>query len=257
MGLQPQLIDAHSHFDDASFDVDRPQALARAHQAGVQQQIIPAIKTAWWPRLKQLCQDYTGLHPSYGLHPMFLADHQDDHIEKLSEWLASEKPVAVGECGLDFFIKNPQADRQQQIFEAQLGLARKYDLPVIIHARRSVEEVINTLRRFPDVQGMLHSYSGSEQQAHRLIEMGFYLSFGGPVSYDRAKRLRQLAACLPLESLLLETDSPDQPDSQHRGQRNEPAYLPLILDLFSQLRRQPPEEIAMQTRLNTQRLFRL
>jgi TatD DNase family protein len=257
MGLQPQLIDAHSHFDDASFDVDRPQALARAHQAGVQQQIIPAIKAAWWPRLKQLCQDYTGLHPSYGLHPMFLADHQDDHIEKLSEWLASEKPVAVGECGLDFFIKNPQVERQQQIFEAQLGLAQKHDLPVIIHARRSVEEVINTLRRFPDVQGMLHSYSGSEQQAHRLIEMGFYLSFGGPVSYDRAKRLRQLAASLPLESLLLETDSPDQPDSQHRGQRNEPAYLPLILDLFSQLRRQPPEEIAMQTRLNTQRLFRL
>ncbi|MCG7869867.1 MAG: DNAase [gamma proteobacterium symbiont of Stewartia floridana] len=257
MGLHPQLIDAHSHFDDVSFDVDREQALSRAEQAGVTQQIIPAIKAAWWPRIKQLCLDHPGLHPSYGLHPMFLSDHQDQHIDQLSEWLAAEQPVAVGECGLDFYIEDPQPERQQRLFEAQLELADRYDLPVIIHARRSVEEVINTLRRFPGLRGMLHSYSGSEQQAHRLIEMGFYLSFGGPVTYERAKRLRHLVESLPLESLLIETDSPDQPDTQHRGERNEPAYLPLVLELFSQLRKQPTEEIAAQTRLNTQQLFRL
>jgi TatD DNase family protein len=257
MGLHPQLIDAHCHFDDASFHIDRPEALARAHQAGVEQQIIPAIKAAWWPRLKQLCEDFAGLHPSYGLHPMFLAEHQDHHLDQLEDWLAREKPVAVGECGLDFYIDNPQPEKQQKIFEAQLELARQYDLPVIIHARRSVEAVINTLRRFPTVRGMLHSYSGSEQQAHQLIQMGFYLSFGGPITYERAKRLRHLVSTLPLEYLLLETDSPDQPDSLHRGQRNEPAYLPLILEQFSQLRKQPIQEIAIQTRLNTQRLFRL
>ncbi|MES9854374.1 MAG: TatD family hydrolase [Candidatus Thiodiazotropha sp. L084R] len=257
MGFHPRLIDAHCHFDDSRFEEDRAEALERAHQAGVDEQIIPAIKAAWWPRIQQLCENNAGLYPSYGLHPMFLCDHQDQHIQALKDWLETEKPVAVGECGLDFFINDPQAERQHYFFEAQLQLAQEYDLPVIIHARRSVEEVINTLKNFPGLRGMLHSYSGSEQQARKLIDMGFYLSFGGPVTYQRAKRLRHLVASLPLENLLIETDSPDQPDSHHRGQRNEPAYLPIILDLFSQLRKQSAQQIALQTRRNTQTLFQL
>jgi TatD DNase family protein len=257
MGIHPQLIDAHSHFDDSGFDQDRDLALARAHEAGVHKQIIPAIKADWWPRLRRVCRAYPGLYPSYGLHPMFLPDHREEHLQALREWVENEHPVAIGECGLDLFIQSPQIDRQRFFFTAQLEIAREYDLPVIIHARRSVEEVINTLRRFPGLQGMLHSYSGSEQQARQLIDMGFYLSFGGPVTYERAKRLRRLVESLPLEYLLIETDSPDQPDNQHQGQRNEPAYLPLILNLFSQLRKQPAEAIAAQTRHNTNALFRL
>lgn len=257
MGIHPRLIDAHCHFDDTRFDEDRAEALQRAHEAGVDEQIIPAIKAAWWPRIRQLCQSTPGLYPCYGLHPMFVADHREDHLKVLQHWLDTEKPVAIGECGLDYFIQDPQLARQQHFFEAQLQLALEYDLPVIIHARRSVEEIINTLRQFSGLRGMLHSYSGSEQQAHRLIEMGFYLSFGGPVTYERANRLRHLVESLPLERLLLETDAPDQPDCHHRGERNEPAYLPLILDLFSQLRKQPRERIAEQTRRNTQHLFRL
>ncbi|MET0008878.1 MAG: TatD family hydrolase [Candidatus Thiodiazotropha sp. 6PLUC4] len=257
MGFHPRLIDAHCHFDDSRFDVDRADALERAYQAGVEEQIIPAIKAAWWPRLRQLCETTPGCYPSYGLHPMFLGDHEEAHIQALKVWIEHENPVAIGECGLDFYIQDPQTERQHYFFEAQLQLAQEYDLPVIIHARRSVEEVINSLRNFPGLRGMLHSYSGSEQQAHRLIEMGFYLSFGGPVTYERAKRLRHLVESLPLEHLLIETDSPDQPDSHHRGQRNEPAYLRVILDLFSQLRNQPADLIADQTRKNTQQLFRL
>jgi TatD DNase family protein len=257
MGIHPRLIDAHSHFDDTRFDGDRIQALERAHGAGVYEQIIPAIKAAWWPRLKELCEAIPGLYPSYGLHPMFLVDHREEHLYELRQWLTTQHPVAIGECGLDFFIPDPQTERQQYFFEAQLGLAQEFDLPVIIHARRSVEEVITTLRRYPDLRGMLHSYSGSEQQARRLIDLGFYLSFGGPVTYERAKRLRRMVESLPLEHLLLETDSPDQPGSRHQGQRNEPAFLPEVLELFSQLRKQPADEIAAQTRLNVQSLFRL
>ncbi|MCG8428158.1 MAG: TatD family hydrolase [Chromatiales bacterium] len=250
-----QLIDTHSHFDDNSFDHDREQALARAQEAGVSTQIIPAIAFHWWPRLRTVCQTHAGLHPAYGLHPMFMADHKLSHLEELAKWIEQEQPVAVGECGLDFYISEPDKPGQQRIFEGQLELAQQYKLPVIIHARRSVEEVINTLRRYPGISGVLHSYSGSFVQAERLIAMGFMLSFGGPITYSRAKRLRQLVAELPLESILLETDTPDQPDSQHRGERNEPAYLIQILETVSELRNESSTEIAAATTRNAQRLF--
>ncbi|MEW7993786.1 MAG: TatD family hydrolase [gamma proteobacterium symbiont of Ctena orbiculata] len=257
MGIHPRMIDAHSHFDDVSFDADREQALQRAHNAGVLEQIIPAIKAAWWPRIKQLCKQNSGLYPSYGLHPMYLSDHRDEHLTLLLNWIKQEHPVAIGECGLDFFIEDPQPALQQHYFEQQLQVAEEQGLPVIIHARRSVEEVINTLRRFAGLQGMLHSFSGSEQQAHRLIDMGFYLSFGGPITYERAKRLHHLIKSLPLDAILLETDSPDQPASHHRGERNEPAFLPEILQTVARLRNQQPQLIAEQTAANTRKLFKI
>ncbi|MCU7881609.1 MAG: TatD family hydrolase [Candidatus Thiodiazotropha sp. (ex Lucinoma aequizonata)] len=257
MGIQPRLIDTHSHFDDVSFDDDRQQALQRAHEAGVYQQIIPAIKANWWPRIKQLSQETPGLYPSYGLHPIYLSDHLEEHLKMLKEWAERERPVAIGECGLDFYIDDRQPELQQYYFEQQLSIARDCELPVIIHARRSVEEVINTLRRFPGLRGMLHSYSGSEQQALKLIKMGFYLSFGGPITYDRANRLHRLIKTLPLEAILLETDSPDQPNSNRRGQRNEPAYLPEVLNRICQLRNLQSSQVAEQTSSNTRRLFRI
>jgi TatD DNase family protein len=257
MGIHPRLIDAHSHFDDARFEADRERALQRAHEAGVLEQIIPAVKVDWWPRIKQLCNQTGGLYPCYGLHPMFLPDHREEHLKQLQQWVETEHPVAIGECGLDFFIDDPRPDQQRFYFEEQLRIATEQGLPVIIHARRSVEEVINTLRRYPEVEGMVHSFSGSEQQAYRLIEMGFYLSFGGPITYQQAKRLHRLVKSLPLNAMLLETDSPDQPASLHRGQRNEPAYLPEILKAVAQLRDETPQRIAEQTATNTRRLFKI
>jgi TatD DNase family protein len=249
------LIDSHSHFDDRSFDPDRDAAWQRAREAGVEAQIIPAVTAADWPRVKEVCQRYTGLYPAYGLHPMFCHLHREQDLETLQQWLQVEKPVAVGECGLDYYIENPDKEQQQHIFEAQLELAQEHKLPVIIHARKAVEEVIQTLRRYPNVRGVLHSYSGSEEQALRLMELGFKMSFGGPVTFPRASRLRKLVSRLPLEAILLETDSPDQPDSSHRNQRNEPAYLPLILQEISSLRQEPPELVAETTSNNTKALF--
>jgi len=257
MGLRARLIDSHSHFDDDSFDGDREAALQRAETAGVEAQVIPAVKAGWWPRIRELCRQHPSLHPTYGLHPMYLDDHREGHLSELSAWVEQERPVAIGECGLDFYIDDPRPEQQQRYFEGQLAIARDSGLPVIIHARRSVEEVINTLRRHPGVQGVLHSYSGSEQQAERLVDMGFCLSFGGPVTYERAKRLHRLVAVLPLSAILLETDAPDQPSASHRGERNEPAYLPEILETVSRLRGEAPETVAEQTRINTCRLFGL
>lgn len=252
-----EIIDTHSHLDDASFAPDFEQILERAEKAGVSTLIVPAIQASGWAALQQLCQHYPQLHPAYGLHPMFMPHHREQDLATLSKRLAQGNAIAVGECGLDFYIAEPDKRRQQQFFEAQLELAQHHQLPVIIHARKAVEQVILTLRRYPGLTGVLHSFSGSRQQAEQLIDMGFMMGFGGPATYANAHRLHSLIAWLPSSSLLLETDSPDQPTAAHRGERNEPAYLPEILHAICNLKGISAEQLAAETTANARRLFNL
>lgn len=252
-----ELVDSHCHLDVPEFDRDRDAVVARARAAGVAHQVVPAIDAAGWPRLRRVCAAAEGLHPAYGLHPLLLEAHEDAHLQALAEWLGRERPVAVGECGLDHYVDGLDRERQQRIFDAQLGLAREHDLPVIVHARRAVEAVIVAIRRHPGVRGVVHSYGGSAEQARQLRDLGFLIGLGGPVTYERARRLRRLAAELPLEQLLLETDAPDQPDADHRGQRNEPARLPRVLEAIARLRDEAPETVAAATTANAKRLFGL
>ena len=249
------LYDSHCHLDAAEFDGDRPAVLARARDAGVARQLVPAVDRASWDAIRVLCAAEPGLRPAYGLHPMFLDRHQPDHLEELRDWLESERPAAVGECGLDFFVDGLDPDKQRLYFRRQLELARDFDLPVVLHARRAVEEVIATLREVGGLRGVVHSWSGSEEQARQLFELGFCLGIGGPVTYDRAKRLRRTVASMPLDCLLLETDAPDQPDADWRGQRNEPARLRQVLEVVARLRGQPAAAIAEATSANALRLF--
>ena len=251
------LIDSHCHLDAAEFDADRAQVIARARQAGVTRQVVPAVDAAEWPKLRDICAADAGLHAAYGLHPMYLAAHRDEHLSQLREWIEREQPVAVGECGLDYFVEGLDRDLQRHYFENQLQLAREYDLPVIVHARRAVDDVIAALRRIGGLRGVVHSYSGSEEQARQLWKSGFLLGLGGPVTYDRANRLRRLAASMPIEYLLLETDAPDQPDAGIRGQRNEPARLAAVCEVIAGLRGIAADELAAVTSANAQRLFRL
>lgn len=252
-----RLIDSHCHFDAAEFDADRDAVLARARAAGVGEQIVPAIAAAGWPGLRALCTATPGLHAAYGLHPMFLAEHRPEHLDRLAEWVDREHPVAIGECGLDFFVEGLDRDAQQEYFEAQLVLAREHDLPVIVHARRAVDAVIAALRRVGRLRGVVHSYGGSEEQAAQLWKLGFRLGIGGPVTYPRAARLRRVVATMPIEQLLLETDAPDQPGIGHRGERNEPAHLVEVLDVVAALRGAPVGEIAQATSANAATLFGL
>jgi TatD DNase family protein len=251
------LVDSHSHLDAEAFDPDRNQVLARARAAGVTRQIVPAVGAAGWEKLRVLCAAETGLYPAYGLHPMFLAEHRPEHLRLLAEWIERERPVAVGECGLDFFVEGLDAEQQSLYFDGQLRLARDFALPVIVHARRAVDQVMAAIRRFGPLRGVIHSFSGSTDQARRLYDLGFLIGLGGPVTYERASRLRTLAAALPIECLLLETDAPDQPDSGHRGQRNEPARLTTVLDTIATLRGVEPEAVALATTANAVRLFGL
>jgi len=251
------LIDSHSHFDVAQFDDDRAHALARARAAGVRRQIVPAIDAAGFARVRELCAREHGLYPAYGLHPMYLAEHRPEHLQELEQWIERERPVAVGECGLDFFVPGLDADAQREYFRRQLELARKFDLPLILHARRAVDEVTAAIRRIGNLRGVVHSFSGSVEQAQHLWKLGFCLGLGGPLTYPRAHRLREIVATMPLEYLLLETDSPDQPLHGHQGQRNEPALLAEVCACVAQLRGVEPEEVAAATTRNCERLFRL
>ncbi len=251
------LVDTHCHLDQVEFEHDRDAVIRRARAAGVTRQVVPATTAEGWPGLRKVCGGSAGLYPAYGLHPMFLASHCREHAAKLKAWIETENPVAVGECGLDYFMPDPDRELQAWYFDAQLRLARDFDLPVIVHARRAVDEVIAAIRRIGSLRGVVHSFSGSQQQAEALWRQGFMLGLGGPVTYERATRLRRLAATMPVEWLLLETDAPDQPDANHRGQRNEPARLIHVLDTIAGLRGVPRETLASATTANAERLFRL
>ncbi|HZH43116.1 MAG TPA: TatD family hydrolase [Lysobacter sp.] len=251
------LVDTHCHFDVDEFDRDRDAVIARARAAGVAHQIVPAIEAATWPRLRDVCASEPGLHAAYGLHPLFLARHRPEHLRELRGWIERERPVAIGECGLDYYVEELDRDAQQAYFEQHLRLAREFDLPLVVHARRAVEDVIHAIRRVGGVRGVVHSFSGSPEQARQLWDLGFLTGIGGPVTYPRANRLRRLVATMPLEFLLLETDAPDQPDCDHRGQRNEPARLARVLHTLAELRAQDPAEIARATTDNAYRLFAL
>lgn len=252
-----ELVDSHCHFDVDEFDADREAALHRARERGVVAQVLPAVIHDTWPKLRAVCQRFEDLHATYGLHPVFLAEHRPEHLEALAHWLDREPAVAVGECGLDFFVPGLDHDTQVRYFTEQLRLARQRDLPVIVHARRAVDQVIKYIRRFEGVRGVVHSFAGSEQQAHRLLDLGFLISLGGPLTYQRARRLHRVVKAIPLTGLMLETDAPDQPGCRHRGERNEPAYLPEVLETVARLRGEEPAHIAAVTTANARRLFGL
>lgn len=252
-----RLVDSHVHLDDDAFTGDRGAVIERARQAGVGTMVVPAVDAGSWPAIRDLCARHAGLHPAYGLHPMFLPHHAPEHVDALSSWLNGNRPVAVGEIGLDFHVDGLDREQQRHYFLRQLQLAREHELPVIVHARGALEEVTLTLRRSGGLRGVVHSFSGSEQQARQLWDLGFHLGIGGPVTYERAQRLRRIVAQMPIEFLLLESDAPDQPDAAHRGERNEPAHVADVLRCIAALRGEPEADVAAATSANARRLFRL
>ncbi|MGO4700333.1 TatD family hydrolase [Dyella sp. 2RAB6] len=249
------LTDSHAHLDDGSFDPDRAEVMHRALEAGVRHVVVPAIHRDSWAGIARLCAQYPQALPAYGLHPIYLQQHRPEHVAELTQWLAEHPAVAVGEIGLDYFLEELDRERQRSYFEQQLQVAREFELPVIVHARRAVDEVTATLRRIGGLRGVVHSFSGSEQQAEQLWRLGFCLGIGGPITYERAQRLRRIVAGMPIEHLLLETDAPDQPGAGHRGQRNEPAHITDVLRVVAALRGDSEANLAAATTANAARLF--
>ena len=259
-----QIIDSHSHIDFDDFNEDRPSVIQGALNIGVSDIIISATTAVRWNNIKSICDSFPNCHAAYGLHPMFMNEHNlessNHDLDQLESWLQTNKVVAIGEIGLDFFIQDADAANrkaQEALFVSQCEIASKFKLPVIIHARKSLDIILKHIRRFPHLKGVIHSFSGSEQQAKQLIDLGFYLSFGGAITYDRATRLHKLIKMIPLDALLVETDSPDQPDSLHHSERNEPAYIINVIDKIAELKGVDKEVIADETTRNAIELYYL
>ncbi len=253
-----RLIDSHCHLDDDRFDADRDAVIARANAAGVARIVVPATTANRWDKIRELCAGSDALFPAYGLHPWFVEQHQAAHLRELDEWLERERPVALGECGLDFYDSRRDEEWQRHLFGEQLALAVRHELPVIVHARRALDETIALLRRHaPARGGVVHSFAGSEQQARQLHDLGFRLGIAATVGFERAQKLRAVVAAMPDDALLLESDAPDQPGAAHRGELNEPAYIVEHLAVMAALRDTDPEALAATLNRNAEQLFGL
>ena len=252
-----EFVDTHCHLDVAEFDPDRDEVLARCRAQGVNRLIVPGIDAAGWPGLLTLCRRHPALFPALGLHPLYIDRHTDGDVETLHRLVKQQRPVAIGECGLDFHVDGLDRQRQQSLFEQQLQLAQDVQLPVIIHARKAHDPILHTLKHFRLTGGTIHAFNGSLQQAERYLEHGFRLGFGGTLTYPQSRRIRHLAASLPLSAIVLETDAPDMTVGQHRGERNSPEYLPLCAAALAQVRDMDIAEIARITTANALDVFTL
>jgi len=252
-----ELIDTHCHLDVTAFDIDREEILQRCGVAGIKKIVVPAIEQSGWSKLIALCQKYPNLYPALGLHPVFIDRHQDAHLALLEKQIEASQPVAIGEIGLDFYLKDLDKTRQLAFFESQLQIAKASSLPVLLHVRKAHDQTIALLKRVRVKGGIVHAFNGSAQQAQQYIELGFRLGFGGTMTYTGSKKIHELATKLPLESIVLETDAPDMVVEQHRGERNSPEYLLHSLTALAKLRHMSEAEVAMQTSSNAQAVLGL
>ncbi|ATE60230.1 TatD family hydrolase [Thauera sinica] len=249
------LVDTHIHLDAAEFDADREQAMDAARAAGVGGFVVPAVDVPSFDRVAALAARHADVHHAYGIHPMYVMAAQDGDLEVLEACLAQGDAMAVGEIGLDFFVPGIDPLRQERFFVAQLRLARACGLPVILHVRRAVDQILKHLRRNEVCGGIAHAFNGSRQQAETFMALGFKLGFGGAMSFDGSTRIRKLAAELPLEAIVLETDAPDIPPAWSQGRRNEPANLARFAEILAGLRGMPLEEVGLATTRNAAAVF--
>jgi TatD DNase family protein len=253
------LIDTHCHLDAREFDADRPRVAEAARAAGVGVIVVPAVEVGNFNAVRQLALDHPGCVYALGIHPMYVDRAEDCDLEQLEAALEAHRDdpalVAVGEIGLDFFVPGLDRERQERFLAEQLAMARRFELPVILHVRRSQDIVLKHLRRQRVCGGIAHAFNGSVQQAWAFLELGFALGFGGAMTFERALRIRALARDLPRDAHVLETDSPDiAPGWIHPG-RNDPSQLPAIAEVFAGLRGVPVDVAIAQTDANALRVL--
>lgn len=236
------LIDTHCHLDAAEFATDRAQIATQALALGVAAIVVPAVSRANFDHVIALRQQHQHCAYALGIHPLFVEQSVNADLDTLDVYIQAHHAIAIGEIGLDYFIHKPQLnpkpiEKQVFFFCEQLKIAQRYNLPVLLHVRNAVDDVLKYLRRYPVVGGIAHAFNGSQQQAEQFIALGFKLGFGGAMTYSRALKIRALAEKLPLASIVLETDAPDMaPAWLPAHARNSPLELIQIAQLLADLR---------------------
>lgn len=253
------LVDTHCHLDAAEFDADRDARVAEAKVGpggtAVGAIVVPAVERANFGTVASVCRDYPGCLPAYGIHPMYVDRARPEDLVALRETLRRGRAVAVGEIGLDRHVEPRDDARQLRYFMAQLRIAAEFDLPVLLHVRKAIDPILKCLRDIRVCGGIAHAFNGSREQAQEFIRLGFKLGFGGAMTYAGSTRIRALAAELPLDAIVLETDAPDIPPAWKQGGRTTPADLLPIAETLAELRSLPLAEVAAATTNNAQTIL--
>ena len=255
-----RLVDTHTHLDFPDFDVDRSEVLGQARRAGVERMVVLGVYQDNWQRVWELVKSDPQLYAAFGLHPVYLEQHRPEHLLALGDWLSrlrgDRQLCAVGEFGLDYYVAELDRERQQALFEAQLQLAVDFDLPALLHVRRSHADVIARLKRFKLARGgIVHAFAGSYEEAREYRRLGFRLGLGGAATWPQALRLRKVLPRLGLDGVVLETDSPDMAPAMYAGVRNSPVHLPQIAVALAEVMGVAPQVLAEASTRNACELF--
>ena len=250
------IFDTHAHYDDEAFDADREELLASMPENGVGLIVDPGCDLESSRRAVEIAEKYPHVYAAVGWHPENCAPYTGESLDTLRQWAKSPKVVAIGEIGLDYYWEqNPPREWQQEVFRAQLALAQELSLPVIVHDRDAHADSLTIVKEFPDVRGVFHCYSGSAEIAQELLKLGWYLGFDGPLTYKNAKKTVEVARIVPLDRVLLETDSPYMSPVPVRGTRNDSRNVSHIAAKFAEIRGMSTDEIIALTNENGRRFF--
>lgn len=252
-------IDTHTHLFSSQFDIDRHQVVQKAIEQGVDKMLLPNINSETIEAMHQLCKDFPQhCYPMMGLHPCDVKDDYEEELKIIKSHLDKGKYVAIGEIGIDLYWEKGTLDIQKKAFRQQLEWAKEYDLPVAIHIRKSFDTIFEVLEEVNDqnLRGVFHCFTGSKEQGQKAIEMGFMLGIGGVVTFKNSG-LDKVLKELPLEKLLLETDSPYLAPTPYRGQRNESSFITIVAQKLAKIYEVNLEEVAIKTTQNAKKLFNL
>lgn len=252
------LFDTHAHYDAEQFDADRDEVLAGLPGRGVSLVVNPGCDIPSSRKAVELAQRYPFLYAAVGYHPENCAPYREEELDILRELAAHPKVVAIGEIGLDYYWEeNPPREFQRKVFRDQMALARELDLPVIVHDREAHGDSLAIVKEFPGVRGVFHCYAGSVEMARELVRLGWMISFTGVLTYKNARKAVETAQAIPLEHLMIETDSPYMAPVPHRGKRNDSGYVVHTCEKLAEIKGISLEECARVTRENGKRFFRI
>lgn len=254
-----QLVDTHCHLDDPRYDVDRDEVIRRAWASNIAFLVNVASDAASARRAVALAESDPRIYAAVGVHPHEAKTYNQEVQELIRELAKSPRVVAIGEIGLDYYYDNSPREKQRDAFRQQISLAIECGLPIVIHSRDATQDTVNILREFASQQvaGIMHCFSGSYETAKLLIDLGYYISFGGSITFKNAHRIREVVRKVPLDCIVLETDCPYLTPVPYRGKRNEPAYVRYVAEMVAQIKGVDVEVVAEQTTVNAKRAFRL
>jgi len=250
-----RLIDTHAHLDFEKFQENLDEILENAKFVGVEKIIIPGVTLEDTPKIINLIEKYDNLFGAVAVHPSEAKGWQEEYYGILKEHAQHEKIVAIGETGLDYYWDATFKETQQHVFRRHLELAEELNLPVIIHDRESHADILTILKEFPEVKGVMHCFSGNAEFAEECVKIGYYIALGGPVTFKNAKEAKEVAQKIPLEKLVLETDSPYLAPHPFRGKENDPSKIILVAETIAEIKGLSVEEVGEITSENAENLF--